>query len=184
MGTWELIKSDYKKIRRYGENFFSIILLTQGFSALFQYRIANGIYYSGLPKVIKKSLQVFMLLWQKWIEITTGICIPASVKLGHSFYIAHFGGIIFNRYAVFGNNCNISQGVTIGVSGRGSKRGVPTIGENVYIGVNAVIVGPITIGNNVLVAANSLVNTDIPDNAVVMGVPAQIINYNGSAGYV
>jgi len=89
-----------------------------------------------------------------------------------------------NRHAVFGNNCNISQGVTIGVSGRGEKRGVPVIGNNVYIGVNAVIVGKIKVGNNALIAANSLVNKDVPDNAVVMGVPAEIVNYNGSEGYV
>ena len=125
-----------------------------------------------------------MMLWQKWIEVTTGISIPASVRLGHSFYIAHHGAIIFNQYAVFGDNCNISQGVTIGVSGRGQNRGVPVIGHNVYIGVNAVIVGKIIVGNNVLVAANSLVTKDVPDNAVVMGVPAEIVNYKGSEGYV
>jgi len=184
MGMWALIKSDYRKIRRYGENFFSIVLLTQGFSAMFQYRVANAIYYSRMPWLLRKFLMAFMLLWQKWIEVTTGICIPASVQLGHSFYIAHFGAIIMNRHAVFGNNCNISQGVTIGVSGRGEKRGVPVIGNNVYIGVNAVIVGKIKVGNNALIAANSLVNKDVPDNAVVMGVPAEIVNYNGSEGYV
>ncbi|MEO7310318.1 MAG: serine acetyltransferase [Chitinophagaceae bacterium] len=184
MGTWALIKSDYRKIRKYGENFFSIVLLTQGFSAMFQYRIANRIYYSKIPWLLRRFLQVFMLLWQKWIEVTTGICIPASVKIGHSFYIAHFGAIIMNRHAVFGNNCNISQGVTIGVSGRGVRRGVPQIGDNVYIGANAVVVGNIKVGHNVLIAANSLVNTDVPDNAVVMGVPGDIINYKGSEGYI
>ncbi len=184
MGILVLIKSDYRKIRKYGENFFSIVFLTQGFSAIVQYRIANGIYYSNLPLILRKLLQVFLTLWQKWIEVTTGVCIPASVTIGHSFYIAHYGAIIMNRHAIFGSNCNISQGVTIGVSGRGENRGVPVIGNNVYIGVNAVIVGKIKVGNNVLIAANSLVNKDVPDNAVVMGVPAEIINYKGSEGYV
>ena len=184
MGTWALIQSDYRKIRKYGENFFSIVLLTQGFSAMFQYRVAHSIYYAKIPWILRKFLQVFMLLWQKWIEVTTGICIPASVTIGHSFYIAHFGAIIMNRHTVVGDNCNISQGVTIGVSGRGDKRGVPVIGNNVYIGVNAVIVGNIKVGNNVLIAANSLVNKDVPDNAVVIGVPAVIVSYNGSQGYV
>ena len=184
MGTWALIKSDYNKIKRYGDYFISIVFFTQGFWALFQYRIASGIYYSKLPKLIRKILQVFMLVWQKWIEIVTGISLPASVRLGPSFYIAHHGAIIFNQFSVFGSNCNISQGVTIGVSGRGEKRGVPVIGNNVYIGANAVVVGKIKVGNNVLIAANSLVNKDVPDNAVVMGVPAEVVSYHGSEGYV
>jgi len=123
-------------------------------------------------------------IWQKIIEITTGISIPASAKIGHSFYIGHFGGIILNSDTVIGSNCNISQGVTIGVSGLSEKRGVPVIGNNVYIGANAVLVGKINIGNNCIIGACSLVTRDLPDNAVALGVPAEIISYKGSGGYI
>jgi len=183
MGTLALIKSDYNKIHKYGESFLSI-LFNQSFWATFQYRIAHRIYYSRLPKWLRKFLFVFTMLWQKLVEITTGITLPASAHIGHSFYIAHFGSVILNQYAVFGNNCNISQGVTIGVSGRGANRGVPVIGNNVYIGAHAVIVGKIKVGDNVLIAANSLVTKNVPDNAVVIGVPAEIVSYNGSEGYL
>ena len=122
--------------------------------------------------------------WQKIVEILTGISIPAATKIGHSFYIGHFGGIILNANVVIGDNCNISQGVTIGVSGRGDSRGVPVLGSNIYIGANAVIAGKITIGNNCVIGALSLVINSVPDNAVGLGVPFEIKNYNGSNGYI
>lgn len=78
-----------------------------------------------------------------------------------------------------GENCNIGQGVTIGIAGRGEKKGVPQIGNKVYIAPGAKIIGKIIIGNNVMIGANSVVTKDVPDNAVVAGVPAKIISYKG-----
>ena len=77
----------------------------------------------------------------------------------------------------------LPRGVTIGFSGRGEWRGVPRIGDRVYVGPNAVIVGKITIGNDVLVGANSLVNRDVPGYATVLGVPAVVTSGRGSEGY-
>lgn len=68
----------------------------------------------------------------------------------------------------------MAQGVTIGQQNRGKLQGFPTIGDEVWIGANAVIVGGITIGNNVLVAPNAYVNFDVPAHSVVMGNPATI----------
>ncbi|WP_243652256.1 serine O-acetyltransferase [Mariniflexile fucanivorans] len=133
---------------------------------------------------MKQILLVFAVLWQKMIEILTGISISYSAQIGSDFYIGHFGGIIINASAVIGNNCNISQGVTIGVSGRGEKRGVPIIGNNVYMGANAVIVGRIEIGDNSVIAANSLVVNNVEPNTTVMGVPAIVINNNTSKDYI
>lgn len=179
----KLILSDYKKYKKYGGNFFSILFFTQGFWAILQYRIAHSVYKMQFP-IIKQILQVFCLLWQKTIEIITGISIPASVTIGNSFYIGHFGGIILNAKTVIGNNCNISQGVTIGVSGIEDKRGVPVIGNNVYIGANAVLAGRIVIGNNILIGACSLVNSNVEDNVVMVGVPAVKVSEKGSEGYI
>jgi serine O-acetyltransferase len=83
-----------------------------------------------------------------------------------------------------GADCCISQGVTIGVSGRGEKRGVPVIRDRVYLGVNAVIVGKIDVGDDVVVGANSLVNRDVPPHTTVVGVPAVIVSQNGSEEYL
>lgn len=83
-----------------------------------------------------------------------------------------------------GWNCNISNRVTLGISSRGKNKGVPQIGNDVYIGPGAVIIGHIVIGNNVAIGANCVVTKDVPANAVVAGIPGQVISCNGSAGYV
>jgi serine O-acetyltransferase len=183
MNCIQYIVSDYKKHKSYGGNFLSIIFFTQGFWATFQYRVAHAVYNLKFP-VVKQILQLLCLLWQKTIEITTGISIPASVKIGKSFYIGHFGGIILNAQSIIGENCNISQGVTIGVSGVNEKRGVPTIGNHVYIGANSVVAGKITIANSVLIGACSFVNTSVEENAVMLGVPAIKISEKSSKGYI
>ncbi|WP_299367868.1 serine acetyltransferase [Winogradskyella sp.] len=181
-----LFRTDIIKYKRYSNNKSSIILIltTQGLWALFVYRLSNRIFRSKLPALLKKPLLIIAVLWQKWIEIVAGISIPYSVKIGHSFYIGHFGNIIINTNAVIGDNCNISQGVTIGVSGREDRRGVPVIGNNVYIGANAVLAGKIKVGDNVVIGANSLVVDDLEANATYLGVPAKRINDSTSSGYI
>lgn len=177
------IKKDYLKYKKYGGNFFSIVFFTQGFWAILQYRIAHSCYTLKIP-VVKQILLILCLVWQKIIEILTGISLPYSAKIGEQFYIGHFGNIILNADAVIGNNCNISQGVTIGVSGRGNNRGVPTIGNNVYIGANAVVAGNISIGDNCVIAGNSLVVSSFENNVTIAGVPAKVLNNNTSKDYI
>lgn len=184
MNIFQLISSDYKKYKNYGGNFLTIVFFTQGFWAVLQYRIANGVYRKIKIPVVRQIFLFICLLWQKNIEMFTGISIPASATIGHSFYIGHFGGIILNSKSIIGDNCNFSQGVTVGVSGIDEKRGVPVIGNNVYVGANAVVAGKITIGDNVLIGACSLVNTDVEANYVMLGVPAVKISEKGSKGYI
>lgn len=106
-------------------------------------------------------------------------------KIGPGLYIGHFGTIIVNEAAIIGRNCNISPGVTIGVTRRGSKMGTPVIGNEVWIGTNAIIVGRIFIGNNVLIAPGSYVNFDVPDNSIVIGNPGIIKNsLKATEGYI
>ncbi len=183
MNFLKLISSDYKKYKKYGGNFITILFFTQGFWAIFQYRVAHAVQNISIP-IFKQVLQILCLFWQKIIEVLTGISIPASAKIGHSFYIGHFGGIILNAKTIIGNNCNISQGVTVGVSGLNEKRGVPKIGNMVYIGANAVVAGNIVIEDNVLIAACSLVNTNVTSNSVMLGVPAIKVSEKSSEGYI
>jgi serine O-acetyltransferase len=184
MGLLNLIRSDYRKYRNYGSHFLVIVFFTQGFWAIFQYRVAHRIHTAVKWQPFRGFFLFFIFIWQKWIEILTGIVIPMSAKIGPGFHISHCGGIILNSNAVIGSNCNISQGVTIGVSGAGSGRGVPVIGNDVYIGANAVVAGKITIGDNVLIAACSLVNADVAEGSVVLGVPAVVVSQKGSKGYI
>ena len=113
-----------------------------------------------------------------------GIQISHEAEIGPGFYIGHFGQIVVNGSVKIGKNCNISQGVTIGVSNRGKHAGVPVVGDNVYIGPGAKIIGNVMVGNNVAIGANAVVTKNIPDNGVAVGVPATVVSYNGSRGYV
>lgn len=113
-----------------------------------------------------------------------GISIPFNTQIDGGFYIGHFGCIVVNQSAVIGRNVNISQGVTIGKGNRGVNAGVATIGDEVYIGPGVKIIGAVHIGNNVAIGANAVVTHDVPDNAVVAGVPARVISMKGAEGYV
>lgn len=114
-----------------------------------------------------------------------GYQINSDAKIGPGLYLGHRGTVIVNRYAILGSNINIQAGVTIGQENRGARKGAPVIGDNVWIGANAVIVGKIKIGNNVLIAPNAYINSDVPDDSIVIGNPAKIIhNEKATEGYI
>lgn len=118
-------------------------------------------------------------------QIKYGFQIYPETQIGEGLYLGHWGALVINPNVKIGKNCNIAQGVTIGQANRGKLAGFPTIGNEVWIGANAVIVGNISIGNNVLIAPNAYVNMDIPSNSVVIGNPAQIIpNERATEGYI
>lgn len=106
-------------------------------------------------------------------------------KIGPGLYVGHPYGITINPNATLGKNCNIHKGVTIGQENRGLRKGTPTIGDCVWIGVNATIVGNITVGDDVLIAPNTYVNCDIPSHCVVFGNPCIIKHRdNATEGYI
>jgi serine O-acetyltransferase len=113
-----------------------------------------------------------------------GFDIPYSTSIGAGLYIGHFGGVVINAEAKLGSNVNLSHGVTIGQMNRGSRAGVPEIGDRVWIGPNAVIVGRIKIGNEVLIAPGAYVYFDVPDRSIVVGNPGKIVSDKGVEGYV
>ncbi len=115
----------------------------------------------------------------------THIQIPPDVTAGPGLYIGHFGRIIIHPEVKMGSNVNLATGITIGRQNRGRHEGVPVIGNEVWIGTNAVIVGGIRIGNDVLIAPGAYVNTDVPDHSVVIGNPAVIHpSENATASYI
>ena len=110
----------------------------------------------------------------KLIKEKKGIDIGYNTKIGKGLYLGHPWNITINSAAEIGDNCNIHKGVVIGQENRGRRKGVPIIGDEVWIGINAVIVGNIKIGNDVLIAPNSYVNFDVPDHSIVFGNPGMI----------
>ena len=130
-------------------------------------------------------LKLFYTLKLMQLSNKTKIQIPARTSIGEGFYIGHLGRVIIHPDAKLGKNINIATGVTIGTENRGKRKGTPQIGDNCWIGTNAVIVGNIKIGNDVLIAPLSYVNFDVPDHSIVIGNPANIIpRENATENYV
>lgn len=163
-------------------NFF----FNPGFKCSVYYRVCRFAHkiYSLNDSIFWRIVFFIFSFFHKHNSIKYGIEIPYQTDIGKGFHISHFGSIIIGKDVKIGNNCNVSQGVTIGASQRGSCKGSPIILDNVYIGPGAKIFGSILIGNNVAIGANCVVTKSIENNAVVVGVPGRVISYKGSSGYV
>jgi glycosyltransferase involved in cell wall biosynthesis/serine acetyltransferase len=163
------IKADFRRLSPRGE-FRSRTLvagvLSQGFQAILTYRCFNWFHRHGIPT------QPLRFFCERFIEISTGISIPASCHIGRGFRIHHFGGIILHPTTRIGVNCTLYQGVTIG--DRGDSGGAAEIGNNVVIGAGAKILGEISIGDNCLVGANAVVTQNVPAGHIATASPCRI----------
>jgi len=184
-----IIKAD---IRRYvatedintRTKFLLILPFAYSLWSVLSYRFGRWARYECKIPVISLLLKILSRIIHEFVMLLTHIQIPFGVTIGKGLYIGHIGTLVINSQTIIGENCNLSAGVVIGQGGRGANKGSPTIGDGVFIGVGAKIFGKIKIGNNVAIGANAVVTKDIPDNAVVVGIPAKILNYNGSKEFV
>ena len=111
--------------------------------------------------------------------------LPIGVRVGPGLFISpHPGGLVVHPMAELGANCTLGHGVTIGETNRGARRGVPKIGDNVYIAAGAKVIGRVIVGSHAIVGANCVVTRDVAENGVVVGLPGKVISSSGSAAYV
>ena len=174
---------DYRRYRAAGRSAMATILLSQGFWASCVYRPCHALVDAvpaGMPRAAAKTLSAIL---QKVMEIITGICLPRDAEIGGGLYLPSFGAVILGRGTI-GENCTIEQNVTLGIAGKGDERGRPTIGNRVFIGAGAMIVGKITIGDDAYIFPGSVVTRPVPPRAVVMGYPAKIMSYDGSFEWI
>lgn len=181
MSFLEIIKLDLFRYPKHPGGIVHALLRNDGFRYTFWLRACKYTYDSLILRIL---LFPFCYLIYRHNTYKFGCQIPFETNIQEGFFITHLIGTVINRKAKIGKNANISHNVTIGQTNRGRKKGVPIIGDNVFIGAGAVVIGNIKVGNNVAIGANSVVTDDIPDNAVVVGIPARIVSYNGSDGYV
>lgn len=119
----------------------------------------------------------YFLLYRLFIEWVLGIELPWKTKLGEGFRVDHGQGLVINDGTVFGKRCTVRNSTTIGnkQDRNGNYTRPPIFGDDVDIGANAVIIGPITIGDRVNIGAGSVVVKDVPDDHSVVGNPARYI---------
>lgn len=143
------------------------------------------LFYRKAQGAKNKQIKWFYKILFIWARKRNHIELSIDGKIGPGLYFAHPYCITVNPRAVLGKNINLHKGVTIGEEHRGPRKGYPTIGDNVWIGVNSTIVGNVSIGNDVLIAANSFVNCDVPDHSIVFGNPCIIKHRdNATEGYI
>jgi serine O-acetyltransferase len=177
-----LIKSDlYRYAGSSGTRaFLTQYLFSPGYKYTFWMRLCAFLH---AQKILKIFFPLAWLIYYHY-QIKFGIAISYQENIGPGLYIGHHGGIVTNQYAPIGKNCNLSHGVTIGVTRRGENMGVPVIGNNVYIGPGAKIIGQVMVGDHAAIGANAVVTKDVPDDGVVVGVPAKVISLDGSDSYI
>lgn len=144
-------------------------LMSQGFQAILVYRFFHWMFVKDIPA------QPFRFVIERFIEITTGISIPAQCIIGKGLRIHHFGGIIMHPSVQIGQNCTLYHEVTIGDRGGYGKAAM--IGDNAMIGAGAKIIGEITIGDNCKIGANTVVDRDMPQNTIAHSAKCNFVTH-------
>lgn len=151
-------------------NIFEVFLY-QGLWAMFFHRIAHFLYSIHIPILPRLISQISRLLTM--IEIHPG------ARVGKRFFIDHGAGVVIGETAVIGDDVTIYQGVTLGGTGKEKGKRHPTIGNNVVVGAEAIVLGNITIGDNSRVGAAAVVTKSVPPNSTVVGNPARVVVRDG-----
>lgn len=153
------------------KSFLEVLLLYQGLQAQVNYRVSHLFY----------KLHLFFLarLFSQIGRFVTGIEIHPGAKIGKRLFIDHGMGVVIGETAVIGDDVLLYQGVTLGGTGIEKGKRHPTIGNNVVIGTGAKVLGNITIGDNSYIGANAVVIKDVPPNSTVVGVPGRITKQEG-----
>ena len=146
------------------------VFLYPCFKALIYYKISHYFYK-------KKHYLIARYLSEK-AKRKTGIEIHPGAQIGKGLFIDHGTGVVIGETARIGDNVTMFHGVTLGGTGKEKGKRHPTIGNNVFIGSGAKLLGNINIGNNVKIGANAVVLKDVPSNVTVVGIPAKIVKIN------
>lgn len=150
---------------------FEVILLYPGLQAIVFHRIAHLLY--------KLKIPIFPRLVSQFSRHITGIEIHPAARIGKGFFIDHGMGVVIGETAIVGDNVLLYQGVTLGGTGKEKGKRHPTLGNNIVVGAGAKILGNITVGDNSYIGANAVVIKDVPFNSTIVGVPGRITRQDG-----
>jgi cysteinyl-tRNA synthetase len=164
------IHSDYKVVfirDPAARGMLDVIVNYSGFHAIVLYRIIHRLWNLKIPVLPRFLSQI--------VRIFTGVEIHPAARIGAGFFIDHGTGVVIGETAEIGKECLVYQGVTLGGTGKEQGKRHPTLGDNVVVGAGAKVLGSINIGSYAKIGANSVVLEDVPEHAIVVGIPAKII---------
>ena len=161
---------------------FRELLLTPGTWAVVGYRLRRWLYRPAASRIVQIPLNIIAAFLQVAVEAITHVTLPVGVEIGPGLAIVHTGYVVVGSGVRIGRYCTLTQGVTIGHAsgGRSNRQGCPTIGDRVYIGPGAILVGPIVVGDDALIGAGAVVTRSVPPRGVVAGNPARLLSRRGS----
>ena len=154
--------------------YFRLVFL-QEYWAVVIYRYGKWAMRVRIP-VIGWILRIVYFIGNKIISILSGVEIWLQSNVGKGLFIGHYGGVII--VGDVGEYCSIAQQVVIGYKGAGKSTRTPVLGNHVFVGAGAKIIGGVTIGDHAVIGANAVVTHDIPAYATAVGVPAKVIKIN------
>ena len=163
-GRW-----DFSSPRQYYYNFFEM-----GLWATFLYRLSRFLVLCKVP-ILKYPIHLLAWIVFKLNEIVLGVAISPLANIGPGLFIGHILSIHVHSAVNAGKGLSIGPGALLGQRGHGYP-GAPQLGDHVYIGVGAKILGGVRLGNHAWVGANAVVVKDVPDYTTVGGVPAKVIH--------
>ncbi len=138
-----------------------LFFTSPGLHAVWGYRCAHVLW--------KMKRRILARMLSNWLRFITGIEIHPGAVIGRRFVIDHGMGVVIGETAVIGDDVLIYHGVTLGGKHNARIKRHPTVGNNVMIGAESIVLGDITIGDNVMIGAGSVVTKDVPANSVVVG---------------
>lgn len=155
------------------KSYLEALLCHTPLHGIWLYRIAHFLHTRFPLPIIPRLLSVISRFW-------AGVEIHPGATIGKNFFIDHGTGVVIGETAEIGDNCVMFHNVTLGGTGKHRGKRHPTIGNNVFIGTGATLLGPITVGDNAKIGANSfIVMHDVPDNCTVIGTPGRIVKLDG-----
>lgn len=162
---WDNLRED---LRTYGGD-----PTRRGFWTMIVYRFGRW-RYTIQSRPLRLPFSILYKVLKVVSESVTGTELPCETVIGRRLRIEHSFDVVVSGDAVLGDDCILRNGVTIGLRHEG-KRGSPVIGHRADIGAGAKILGPITIGDDVSIGANAVVIRDVPSNSIAVGVPARVV---------
>jgi serine O-acetyltransferase len=147
-----------------------VILAYPGFHARQFHRLAHTLYNLRVPVLPRFISHVSRFL--------TGIEIHPGAKIGDGLFIDHGMGVVIGETAEIGDNCHLYQGVTLGGTSTKREKRHPTLGDNTVVGAGAQLIGAIYVGENARIGSGSVVVTNVPANATVVGVPGHVVAFH------
>lgn len=170
VGLWRTMRADIGCVRQRdpAARFTLEILLTYpGVHAVLWYRIANLLW--------RRRFRFLARLLSWFARLVSNIDIHPGATIGRGFFIDHGAGVVIGETAEIGDNVTLYHGVTLGGTSWSPGKRHPTVGDGALIGAGAKILGPITIGHNVRIGANAVVIEDVPPGMTVVGMPGKIV---------